>query len=80
MFNVQSKTNWKSVYADNGVQTYTAAELTLSLAQWVNNANSHWSMCDIGQYGSISASEAICFLNSHVVPVGPVHPVFEHRQ
>ena len=56
------------------------ADVTLSLAQWVHNTNSHRPMSDVDQHGPISASEAIRFLNSHVIPVCPIHPVFKHRQ
>ena len=57
-----------------------ASELTLSLAQWVYNTNSHWPMCDVDEHRPVGTSETVGLLDSHVVPVAPVHPVLEDRQ
>jgi len=46
----------------------------------MHDANSHWSMRDVDQDAPVSTGEAISSLDRHVVPVGPVHPVFKDRQ
>jgi len=37
-------------------------------------------MGDVDQNRSIGTGEAIRLFDSHVIPVGPIHPVFKHRQ
>ena len=50
---------------------------TCFLAQGVVDVDVHGPVCDVQQHGVVLPAELVGALDGHVIPVGPVHPVFE---
>ena len=50
---------------------------TCFLAQGMVDVDVHGPVCDIQQHSMVLPAELVGTLDGHVIPVGPVHPVFE---